>query len=177
MRTIREIRAEADRMSDSGYWPYFKMPLVGHLYRNPFDHLEAGMDLLSDESVALEDKRLEIRLLQCLPLDNYLGLIAWAIDAREDGRVEEGVLITLVSPGPEWGTTIALQYNNPHVLRLLEDMRRRLPDDRGLMESVDLIVTGTLASYISEYSSVGERLPWSGCLEDRADSVAAESPE
>lgn len=153
--SLSKWHAQMSNLRDSDNEYLFRNVLVRDLYKNPHAHFQLTMELLNDPKVNDEVKLFLVRLSQCLSVDEYLRLGEVVLNSVVAGHSGEEVLRTLVSPGEEWGTVVALNYESKNV----EAFLRRIQRHKALRDKftvIDGILNGTKAAFIRSYVKAGE---------------------
>lgn len=164
LQQLKAIENGARLASDeSSNWPYFKNPNVRILYSNPALHQRASTELWNAEGVPFKIKALSVRLLQCLPLSDYLTLVRSSFVAYKAGQVPAELVETLINPGPDWGTQVALSYQDLAVSTLLKEIASDPASTAGIRGRISEILSGESAGYILAYNLPSEPLPRLSC--------------
>ncbi|GAA6136336.1 hypothetical protein NBRC116583_00830 [Arenicella sp. 4NH20-0111] len=144
------------RELDSTHSYIFENVLVKDLYINSIRHLPYTKKIVANEALNFEVKKLLIRFSQCLNLDDYLSL----------GRLvyttgDEDLMTVLISPGPEYGVKLDENYSDPEVIEFLDLVLYKYPV---LVESIELIRSGSNFRQTIEYRKAGEQQPVLTCF-------------
>jgi len=148
----------------SSNWPYFENSSVRYLYMHPYIHQRATQELWRDQAVPMRIKSLSARLLQCLPITEYLALIRSSFASYKVGEVDAAVVEILISPGSDWGTLLDLSYQDPATSSVLKDIASDPAATEGIRERIADILSGESAAYIKAYNLPSEPLPSMRCF-------------
>ena len=148
---------------DISYRSYFENPGFRDLYTNPYWHRSASIELWKMTDVPIEMKKLSVRLLQCLPLPEYVALMSAAFADYKAGDVPADVVETLISPGSNFGTHLGLAYRDTAVSSALKNIANDAAASAEMREQIAWILTGKDAEFVREYNLPSEPLPNISC--------------
>ena len=140
---------------DSTHRHVFNNTMVIDLYKNSYKHLPYSKRLLLRDDVGFEVKSLLVRFSQCLELEDYL-LLGKALIELDDLELAT----VFISPGPEYGVMLDLNYLDPSVISFLDIAVGKYPSIKG---SVELIKSGSNFEQTLEYRKAGELQPVLSC--------------
>ncbi|CAH0524459.1 hypothetical protein [Vibrio hippocampi] len=133
----------------------FANALYQDLYRHPYRHLRYTKELLVDDSVDLEVKKLLIKVSQCLSFEDYLSLGDLIFDGGDSS-----LMYVFTFPGPEYGLVIVDNYRDSSVIELLNVIVIKYPE---LASSIELIQSGSSYRKAKAYRNSGEAYPVLKC--------------
>jgi hypothetical protein len=87
--------------------------------------------------------------LQCLDLPGYLAFLTNLASAKK-GEVSEWALLSAVVPGVEWSTRLAVNYEDPKVRAVLNQVRNSPNASDKTRGAISHILDGTTARYLKE---------------------------
>lgn len=143
--------------------PFFKDPAVIALYQHPKKAESFAWTLMLDESVNLEVRQYQVRLLQCLPLHELRLLLLRANEALSSGDLQPDVVTTMLAPGSEWGTTLSLAHQDAEVREAVGRIAGNPRATQAIRERASDLLSGAQAAYVSAYNRPQEPLPRIPC--------------
>ncbi|MFT5281191.1 MAG: hypothetical protein ACI94Z_000001 [Yoonia sp.] len=153
----------AKEYDNSGDYFIFQNDLFAEMYQNPNLHLELSKDYILDETNSVSKRKLVIRMLQCLSIDDYLAL-GFQIVKLGDERIST----TYLSPGPQYGYLIDGNYQDEKQKALLELFAAKQPM---LKETIELIESGSNIKRYNELREFGEHLPVLKCTNNKSEQI------
>ena len=150
----------AKEYDNSGDYFVFQNDLFVEMYQNPSLHLELSKDYILDKTISVSKRKLVIRMLQCLNIDDYLAL-GFQIVKLNDERIST----TYLSPGPQYGYIIDENYQDENLKVLLELFATKQPM---LKATIELIESGSNIKRYNELSEFGEDLPVLECTNNKS---------
>lgn len=165
IRVLNKWKIEMEEENDSSNAFMFSNKLVKDLYQHPYAHLKLTMNIISDEEIEGEVKKTLVKLSQCVELSDYIKLGERILKSFTDSGSGQEVLRTYLSPGLEWGTLLDENYQSQHVILLLKKFYQNEEIAKVNEPTIELIMTGSNASLITEYRKQGSPFPSMPCSE------------
>jgi len=152
---LNEWIVKKQKVYDSSDAYIFQNTLVKDLYGNPYSYFLYAKEVVGDDGVDVEVKKLVIKLSQCLKLNDYLDL-GGAVIGTGDGEL----MTVYVSPGSEYGVVLDENYLDKNVVSFLGRVVSKYPS---LSEVVELTSSGININRINAYRKSGEVYPVIQC--------------
>jgi hypothetical protein len=151
----------AREYDNSGDYFIFNNDLFAEMYQNPNLHLELSKDYILDETNSFFKRKLVIQMLQCLSLEEYLALGLQVVKLRD-----ERISTIYLSPGPQYGYLIDENYQDERLRALLKLFATKQPM---LLETIELIESGSNIARYNELREFGEHLPVLKCINNKSE--------
>jgi hypothetical protein len=150
--TSVKISRIADKIKDlTIYDDLFDIKEFLEIYENPQAYLEAVIVLISQTNLPVLNKQIISLSMQKLPLTQFLVLISTTSEAVEQQVTDAEVLELMLFPPFNWGAQLAINYENPEVRALLEQIVKMPQLSDNTRTLVDKILTGRAKQDLQQY--------------------------
>jgi hypothetical protein len=156
---LRYREAIESIVSDAGVFINFDMiddPRLEYFFGRPSEFEAQARRLIADAHASLQERRVALISMQCLPLTRYLDLLRFIsrLEPTDENRI---LTHHAILPGFQWSTRIALGFKDASVRSALRDVLESPIVDNDLKRAIGEVLSGTTATYIRERN---ERPRW-----------------
>lgn len=152
IETSVKISHIADTVKDlTVYDDLFDIKEFLEIYENPQPYLKATIVLISRTDLPILNKQIIALSMQKLPLTQFLVLISATFEAVEQQVTDAEILKLMLFPPFNWGAQLAMNYENPEVRALLDQIAKmpQLSDNTKIL--INKILTGRAKQDFQHY--------------------------
>lgn len=160
MRKVELLKQVSEKWDDA----VWAVDDVMFLYQNSERTLELMKQVVIDDSVPVETRKMAVLLSQCRSAASYERLLEFATTKSAQGELDPQVIRTLVEPFEGWAVEPAMSYQDPKMRQLLTALKASRSGTDEATEAVDRVLSGEAADYLRYYHSPYAPAPRVKCV-------------